>query len=150
MRGVQPLPAQQRADLTRSGACLRLAQDPQLVLGREAPARRPLEELRVRRPLRRGAPAGRLAPLAYGSLREAADSPIQLHLQHPSTTPISPSGSVISSSRPSHTSLAERGYAADVIYPRHKGVTFNGQPYWSPDCYENGPLDLTPGDGVWP
>jgi hypothetical protein len=25
-----------------------------------------------------------------------------------------------------------------------------GEPYWSADCRENGPLDLSPGDGVWP
>jgi hypothetical protein len=36
-------------------------------------------------------------------------------------------------------------YAYNVIYPRGEG-----QPYWSADCRENGPLDQSPGDGVWP
>jgi hypothetical protein len=35
--GVQPLAAQQRADLARLGAAIRLAQDGELVLGAEAP-----------------------------------------------------------------------------------------------------------------
>ena len=37
-----------------------------------------------------------------------------------------------------------------VSYPREKDVIYRGNTYWSADCYENGPLDLSPGDGVWP
>lgn len=41
-------------------------------------------------------------------------------------------------------------YSWTVIYPRYQGVSHNGDPYWSPDCVQNGPLDLSPGDGLWP
>jgi hypothetical protein len=41
VRAVDPLAAHERADLTRPRAHLRLAQDPQLVLGAEAPPLRP-------------------------------------------------------------------------------------------------------------
>jgi hypothetical protein len=46
--------------------------------------------------------------------------------------------------------LAIAKYAYDVLYPRYQGITHNGSPYWSADCHQDGPLDLTPGDGVWP
>ena len=36
-------------------------------------------------------------------------------------------------------------YAYNVFYARWKG-----QPYWSADCRENGPLDISPGDGTFP
>lgn len=36
-------------------------------------------------------------------------------------------------------------YALDKIYPQAQGTE-----YWSSDCREGGPMDLTPGDGVWP
>lgn len=45
-------------------------------------------------------------------------------------------------------SIAE--YAYDYLYPGYQGDSFNGSPYWSSDCRQDGPLDLTPGDGVWP
>jgi hypothetical protein len=42
-------------------------------------------------------------------------------------------------------------YYYEVIYPNMQSVyTNDGRPYWSPDCRQDGPLDLTPGDGVWP
>jgi hypothetical protein len=41
-------------------------------------------------------------------------------------------------------------YAFDYVYPGFQGVTGHDSPYWSVDCHENGPLDLTPNDGVWP
>jgi hypothetical protein len=41
-------------------------------------------------------------------------------------------------------------YAYDSIYPGYQGASFNGSPYWSADCRQDGPLDLTPGDGIWP
>jgi hypothetical protein len=36
-------------------------------------------------------------------------------------------------------------YAYNVIYAR-----WAGQPYWSADCRANGPLDTSPGDGIFP
>lgn len=36
-------------------------------------------------------------------------------------------------------------YVWERIYPGQQGT-----PYWSADCQENGPLDATPNDGVWP
>ena len=72
MRRVQPLTAQQLADLTRPGARVRLGQDLQLVLRRERPPLGLLDQLRVRHPRRRGAPAGHESQLAYGSLVFAA------------------------------------------------------------------------------
>jgi hypothetical protein len=36
-------------------------------------------------------------------------------------------------------------YALDRIYPRYEGT-----PYWSADCRQGGPLDLSPTDGIWP
>lgn len=41
-------------------------------------------------------------------------------------------------------------YAYDLLYPGYRGVSYNGSPYWSADCRADGPLDLSPGDGVWP
>jgi hypothetical protein len=42
-------------------------------------------------------------------------------------------------------------YAWDVIYPRYANVVSPaGYPYWSLDCRPDGPLDLSPGDGIWP
>ncbi len=46
--------------------------------------------------------------------------------------------------------LAIARYAYDRIYPDYQGVYHEGSPYWSADCRQDGPLDLTPGDGVWP
>ena len=38
-------------------------------------------------------------------------------------------------------------YYVTEVYPRRQ----TGNPdYWSPDCVQNGPLDQTPGDGIWP
>src|SRR6266566_2622658 len=106
MPAVQPLPAQQRADLTRPRARLHLSQDPQLVLRREPPPQRPLDQLRVSR----GAHAARFAPLAYGSLREPAGNTISLHLQHRLVySDLALEDSLISRPRPSHTRLTERG-----------------------------------------
>lgn len=41
-------------------------------------------------------------------------------------------------------------YDYEVLYPGYRNITYNGSPYWSADCYQGGPLDLTPSDGVWP
>ena len=41
-------------------------------------------------------------------------------------------------------------YAYDKLYPGYQRVSYNGSPYWSAGCRETGPLDLTPGDNVWP
>lgn len=41
-------------------------------------------------------------------------------------------------------------YAYTEIYPSYQGVSHAGYPYWSADCRQDGPLDLSPGDGVWP
>ena len=42
-------------------------------------------------------------------------------------------------------------YDFNVQYPTHQGITNGGgQPYWSADCHQGGPLDLSPSDGVWP
>lgn len=41
-------------------------------------------------------------------------------------------------------------FAYDYLYPGYQGISHNGSPYWSADCRPNGPLDLTPGDNVWP
>lgn len=41
-------------------------------------------------------------------------------------------------------------WSFDIDYPALQGVTHNNSPYWSADCHQDGPLDLTPGDGVWP
>ena len=38
-------------------------------------------------------------------------------------------------------------YYVTEVYPRRQ--TENPD-YWSPDCVQNGPLDQTPGDGIWP
>jgi hypothetical protein len=58
VRRIQALTTQQLADLARLGARFRLGQDPRLVLGGERAALGLLDQLRVRDPLRRGAPAG--------------------------------------------------------------------------------------------
>jgi hypothetical protein len=42
-------------------------------------------------------------------------------------------------------SIAE--YYATQLYPQRQSQS---PAYWSADCREDGPLDLTPGDGVWP
>jgi hypothetical protein len=44
--------------------------------------------------------------------------------------------------------IAEYYYA--VIYPTRQGLTNGSYPYWSADCRQDGPLDLSPGDGIWP
>lgn len=36
-------------------------------------------------------------------------------------------------------------YLWETRYPGYAGTV-----YWSADCRENGPMDLSPGDGVWP
>jgi pyruvate,orthophosphate dikinase len=72
MRRVQPLAAQQLTDLPRRRARVRLREDLQLVLRGERPALGLLNQLRVRHPRRRGAPAGHESQLAYGSLAFAA------------------------------------------------------------------------------
>jgi hypothetical protein len=41
-------------------------------------------------------------------------------------------------------------YAFANLYPAQQGLSANGSSYWSADCREDGPLDLTPGDGIWP
>src|SRR5712692_824 len=102
MPAVQPLPAQQRADLTRPRARLRLTQDPQLVLRREPPPQRPLDQLRVRR----AAPA------------------ISLHLQHRlAYSDLALEDSLISRPRPSHTRLTERGVPGEHITLRRTRVS---------------------------
>src|ERR1019366_7451569 len=107
-RRIQPLPAQQRPDLARLRTYLSLTQHPQLVLGREPTPLRALNKLRARHPRR--PPARRSTQLAYGSLHStAAGGSIQLQVQHPQKTPISPSGSVITRKRTSQRILAERG-----------------------------------------
>lgn len=35
-------------------------------------------------------------------------------------------------------------------YPTLRGRIFKGNTYWSADCRQDGPMDITPGDGVWP
>jgi HTH-like domain len=77
MRAIQPLAAQQRADLTRLRAPIGLTHDRQLVRRGEPPTRTALDELRVRDHLRRDAPAGGETQLAYGSLRSSTGA-IQL------------------------------------------------------------------------
>ena len=56
MRRIQALTTQQLTDLARLGARVRLGQDPRLVLRRERAALGLLDQVRVRDPLRRGAP----------------------------------------------------------------------------------------------
>jgi hypothetical protein len=41
-------------------------------------------------------------------------------------------------------------FAYDRMYAGYQGVTNNGSSYWSEDCRQDGPLDLTPGDNLWP
>jgi hypothetical protein len=41
-------------------------------------------------------------------------------------------------------------YYYTVIYPTRKALANGPYPYWSADCHQDGPLDLSPGDGVWP
>jgi hypothetical protein len=41
-------------------------------------------------------------------------------------------------------------YASQAIYPKYVNASNGPYPYWSPDCHQDGPLDLSPGDGVWP
>ena len=102
MRRVQALAAQQLADLTRPGARVGLGQDPRLVLRGERPALGLLDQLRVRDPLRRGAPAGPESQLGYASLVFAAGgsslsrcpSSIRARL-HVRRSPFSPSRSLI-------------------------------------------------------
>ncbi len=79
MRAIQPLAAQQGADLTRPSARVSLSHDRQLVLRAEPSTLRALDELRVRDPLRQGALTGRETQLAYGSLRPSTSS-IQVRL----------------------------------------------------------------------
>ena len=105
MRRVQPLAAQQLADLTRPGARVRLGQDLQLVLRRERPALGLLDQLGVRHPRRRGAPAGPESQPGYASLVFAAGgsslircpSSIRARLQHLRRSPFSPSRFIDSS-----------------------------------------------------
>ena len=74
-----------------------------LVLRRERPALGLLDQLRVRHPRRRGAPAGHESQLAYASLVFAAGgsslircpSSIRTRLQHVRRSPFSPSRSLI-------------------------------------------------------
>ncbi len=63
--------AQQGTDLARAAAGLGLAHDSQLVLGREAPPPRPLDQLRVRRARRREAPSSRFAARLPAPLRDS-------------------------------------------------------------------------------
>jgi hypothetical protein len=72
MRRVQAFAAQQLADLTRSGARVRLGQDPRLVLRCERAALGLLDQLRIRDPLPRVAPAGPESQLGYAKLVFAA------------------------------------------------------------------------------
>jgi hypothetical protein len=57
MRGVQALTTQKLADLTRPRARVGLREDPRLVLRRERAALGLLDQLRIRDPLPRSAPA---------------------------------------------------------------------------------------------
>ena len=41
-------------------------------------------------------------------------------------------------------------YYHTVIYPTRKTLANGPYPYWSADCHHDGPLDVSPGDGVWP
>src|SRR3954471_24583319 len=66
MRRVQPLPPQQLADLPRPRARLGLLEDLQLVLSREPPALRPLDQLRITCDSWRSASARRLWRFASG------------------------------------------------------------------------------------
>ncbi len=65
-------PSRRKSAPTSPGAnTLSLPQDPQLVLGREPPTLRPLNQLRIRTDPR-GTPASRSVALAYGSLHSTA------------------------------------------------------------------------------
>src|ERR1700677_206169 len=102
MRRIQALPPQQLADLARPGARVRLRQDLRLVLRGEPTALGLLDQLRVRRPHPRGAPARhtpqlRYAPLvcvAGGSLVRGLGS-TRARLLHVRQPPFSPSRSII-------------------------------------------------------
>src|SRR3954469_7868140 len=95
---VQPLTAQQLANLARPGARVRLLEDRQLVARAEPPAPGPLDQLRIRRGPRRAArAAARFPSLAYGSLGEPGrgGTPlVSVVLRHPNMLRISPSRSV--------------------------------------------------------
>jgi hypothetical protein len=109
MRRVQPLAAQQLADLAGPRARVGLRQDPRLVLRGERAALGLLDQLRIRDlprsgdPRRRGAPAGPESQLAYVSLVFAAggsslnrrSSSIRVRLRHVRRSPFSPSRSLI-------------------------------------------------------
>jgi hypothetical protein len=64
---VQPLAAQQLADLARPRARVGLLQDPQLVFGAKRTPLGSLDQLGVRHPRRRGVPPCNESRLAYGS-----------------------------------------------------------------------------------
>src|SRR5437588_2648589 len=102
MRGVKPLTAKQLADLTRPHARVRLGEDPCLVLRGERAALGLLNQLRVRHPLPRSAPASPKSQLGYASLVLVAagnlsrrPSSIRTRLQHVRRSPFSPSRSLI-------------------------------------------------------
>ncbi len=102
---VGMIETQQLADLARPHARLRLGKDPRLVLRGERAALGLLDQLRVRHPRRRGAPAGPESQLAYVSLvfaaggsslnRCSSPSSIRARLQHLGVAPFSPSRSLI-------------------------------------------------------
>ncbi len=79
VRRVQPLTPQKGPDLAGSRAGIGLLHDPELVLSREPPPARLLNQLGVGSYLPDLAPSGRYALLAYGSLRSAAAGPFHLH-----------------------------------------------------------------------
>ena len=96
MRGIQPLTPEQSTELTRPGARVSLSNDQQLVLGRELPTTRLLDQLRVRQnPGLDGAPAvkkaqsgyavlvfsnGAILPNTYSELRHHSTSDLALRL----------------------------------------------------------------------
>ncbi len=110
-RRVQPLTTQQRADLARPRTRINLTQNPQLVLRREPSPLRTLDQLRIRQPRRYA--ASRSVPLAYGSLHSTAGGTLLLQLQH-RVLRSHPHGSLLPSTRASHTMLAERGHTESI------------------------------------
>jgi hypothetical protein len=127
VRRVQALTAQQCADLTRPRARLCLPQDPQLVLRAKPPPLGLRDQLRVRDPRRRGAPAGPESQLAYGWLRFAAGgtvAPTVLDTQHRDVcSNLALDSSVIPRSKPSHGDVDRKGVGGGGVL-----AGANGQP----------------------
>jgi hypothetical protein len=102
VRGAKTLPAKQLTDLTRPGTRVSLGENPRPVLRCKRPSPGLLDQLRVRDPRQRGAPASPEPQLGYAPLIFAAGGslmpspgPIRTRLQHLRRSPFSPSRSLI-------------------------------------------------------